>query len=495
MTLIPGTEQSGLRFLRRLGAGAMGEVWEAEQLDLRRRVAVKRIALHLAQDPLHLARFEREAQAIARVNSPHVVCVYSLQRHEHEHLLVMELIPGGCTLRRAIGTPVDWLLATSVIHQIAKGLAIVHDAGVIHRDVKPDNILLTPDGIAKIADFGLSRFLDGSQLTHSSSTLGTPAYMAPEVWHGNSANAASDLYSLGATWYHLITGVPPIPGGTIAELAINHLRHTPESLHTLFSEIPQSIANLVHACLAKQPELRPSSAHALVNDLLALTTQGIHLHHTVPQLVRTSQHESISQRFELNQDNQSVISMSLQLDADEKIASSPSVMPCVVESKLAQTPITPHIKAKPLHLYSYVIMVMAIVLLFTITGTLLFTRPATTSAPSAPLATPESDHTQRLQSVLDLARENRWLDARIAVEIYQRTADNGVQQRQASAIRYRFEAAARMRVEHALTSALTLAGENRHAEARILLEQAQEPAVSCGLSERIASELSKLPPP
>ena len=472
----------------------MGEVWEAEQLDLCRRVAVKCIAGHLVADPTHVVRFEREAQAIARVNSPHVVSVHALHRDDGEHLLVMELIPGGCTLRRAIGTPVDWLLATSAIRHLAEGLAAAHGAGVVHRDVKPDNVLLTPNGIAKLADFGLSRLLDGSQLTRSGASLGTPAYMAPEVWDGHVAEAASDLYSLGATWYHLLTGTPPIPGASLAELAMNRQRHEPLPLPGLVPGLPQRIADLVHACLSKRPDQRPPSARALADALTALADEGIHLRRTVPELVRHAPAETA------HPDHGTPAGLPTALQGDTSEGAQPASR--TPSAPLAPTLISPTPPRPatmpgatpapvPAHRNPFRRNLMIAALILAVGCILVVTPPWTKPATRSE----DSTTTEQLQHILGLVRDQRWSDARQAIEIYERSSISTAERQQAATVRTGFEEAARKRVEQHLATAVELVSAGRTADARLVLEQAREPAASCGWSDRLATALGKLPAP
>jgi serine/threonine protein kinase len=496
MSIAPGTERAGLRFLRRLGAGAMGEVWEAEQLDLCRRVAVKCIAGHLAADVKNLVRFEREAQAIARVNSPHVVSVHALHRGDGEHLLVMELIAGGCTLRRAIGAPVDWLLATSAIRHLAEGLAAAHGAGVVHRDVKPDNVLLTPDGIAKLADFGLSRLSDGSQLTRSGASLGTPAYMAPEVWDGQVADAASDLYSLGATWYHLLTGFPPIPGGSLAELAINHQRHEPQPLAGVVAGLPQRIADLVHACLAKSPGQRPHSARALADALLALADEGIHLRRTVPELVRIIPLEPPAANNSLIAQMPTALHGDTCVGATPVSRSSPAPLAAtlITPSPSSPSPTPPQkitLKAASSFRISSKQGFLFLTVILIVIGISLMTQTWNTSA-----ITPEEARTaEKLQHILGLVRDQRWTTARQAIETFERSAISDADRHQAKNVRDSFEKTARTRVEQHLTKAVEMVGIGKISEARLTLEQAKEPAASCGWSDRVETALAKLPAP
>ncbi len=273
-----------------LGRGAMGEVYRAMQLSLRRAVAVKRIAEHLLANPSAVARFEREAQCVAKVQSQHVVAVHDFGRFADEqgdqhYLLVMELVDGGHSLRSLIKGPLDWRTASSLAMQAAEGLAAAAEFGVVHRDIKPDNIMVTRKGVAKLADFGLAKSVDSTAMTLEGAVLGTPLYMAPEACRGGEVDVRADLYSLGCTWFHLLAGRPPFTASNTMALLRAHLDETPPDIRTLAPATPLAIATLVMRLLAKDPAARPASAQALANELHALAAQGIVLPRAVPELV------------------------------------------------------------------------------------------------------------------------------------------------------------------------------------------------------------------
>jgi tRNA A-37 threonylcarbamoyl transferase component Bud32 len=285
--LRPGARIGGLRIEALLGRGAMGEVYRATQLALDRPVAVKRIAEHLLAQPEALARFEREAKCLARVQSQHVVAVHDFGRMREddggEHfLLVMELVEGGRSLRSAVGAAMPWAPATALVLHAAQGLAAAAELGVVHRDVKPDNILVTGRGVAKLADFGLARSVDSSEMTAQGAVLGTPTYMPPEACRGETADARGDIYSLGAVWYHLLAGKPPFQAANATALLRRHLDDAPAPIAELAPSTPAQVAALVHRCLAKDPAQRPQSATALVSELRVLAGAGLVLPETAP---------------------------------------------------------------------------------------------------------------------------------------------------------------------------------------------------------------------
>lgn len=288
--LIPGTVVGPLRIIRLLGRGGMGEVYEAEQIALRRRVAVKRISEHLVEHPEALRRFEREAQTIARVHGEHVVGVHEFGRYPdpagHLHLLlVLELVEGGLSLRRVLDAgPIPWAESTCVVRQAAEGLAQAQEVGVVHRDVKPDNLLLTRRGVVKLTDFGLAKSLDSTGLSLAGTLLGTPAYLAPEVCAGAVADARADLYGLGATWFHLLSGRTPFTAETTLGMLKRHQDAPVPDVRDLVAAVPPAVAALVTRLLAKQPDARFPSASVLVEAIDALSDGGLAIPRLVPRL-------------------------------------------------------------------------------------------------------------------------------------------------------------------------------------------------------------------
>ncbi len=290
--LQPGIILGGIRIDSLLGRGAMGEVYLGQQMSLKRPVAVKRIAEHLLGNEDAIGRFAREAQCVARIQSPHVVAVHDFMRvHDergNEHaLLVMELVDGGSSLRALLANrsqSFDWRTASALILHAAEGLAAAAEHGVVHRDIKPDNIMVTRKGVAKLADFGLAKSVDSSAMTLEGTVMGTPLYLPPEACRGHAVDARGDLYSLGCTWFHLLAGRPPFQAASTVALLRAHLDDAPPDLRSLVSGLPEAIAALVHRLLAKDPAQRLPSAQALVDEMHALAAQGIILPRTVAEI-------------------------------------------------------------------------------------------------------------------------------------------------------------------------------------------------------------------
>ena len=275
---LSGRELGDFRLLRRLGRGAMADVYLAEQSRLRRRVAVKILKPELADDRTYLRRFEREAQAAASLVHANIVQIHEVGHVDRLHFIAQEYIQGQ-NLREWItrNGPPGLAHALSVMRQVAAALAKAAEQGVVHRDVKPENIMLTPSGEVKVADFGLARIAREGEtidLTRIGITMGTPLYMSPEQVEGKPLDHRSDLYSFGVTCYHMLSGSPPFSGETALGVAVQHLKKQPEPLEGLRPDLPAPLCRLVHKMLAKDPERRCGSALELLREL-----RRLHLEH------------------------------------------------------------------------------------------------------------------------------------------------------------------------------------------------------------------------
>jgi serine/threonine-protein kinase len=277
-TDLSGRQLGNFRLLRRLGRGAMAEVYLAEQSLLRRRVAVKVLRPELADDRTYLRRFEREAQAAASLVHANIVQIYEVGHIDGLHFIAQEYIQGQ-NLREWItrNGPPDLPHALSVMRQVAAALAKAAEQGVVHRDVKPENIMLTPSGEVKVADFGLARIAregEAIDLTRIGITMGTPLYMSPEQVEGKPLDHRSDLYSFGVTCYHMLGGSPPFSGETALGVAVQHLKKQPDPLENLRPDLPPALCRLVHKMLAKEPQQRCQTALELLREL-----RRLHLEH------------------------------------------------------------------------------------------------------------------------------------------------------------------------------------------------------------------------
>lgn len=264
-------ELPGYEVLGELGRGGMGVVYKARQVALDRTVAVKMIPAWRAAGGSDEARFRAEAEAVARLAHPNIVAVHEVGRHAGRPYLVLEYVAGGSLAARIAGVPQDPRRAASVVETLARAIHAAHTAGIIHRDLKPANVLLTADGVPKLADFGLAKRLDSSApgLTGSESALGTPAYMAPEQAAGGSSavGPAADVYGLGSILYAMLTGRAPFQGSTGLELLQKVVASDPVPPSRLQPGIPADLETICLKCLAKEPAGRYASAAELAADL------------------------------------------------------------------------------------------------------------------------------------------------------------------------------------------------------------------------------------
>ena len=260
------------RLEQRLGIGGMSTVHLAFDERLERYVAVKLLAEHLAEDPSFVSRFRREALAAARLVHPNIVQVFDFGFDEHagRHFIVMEHVSGqSCAeLLRDRGY-LDVEETVNIVTQACRGLDYAHRGGVVHRDVKPGNLLRASDGGVKLADFGIAKATEQSSITQVGSVLGTAAYLAPEQARGEEAGPAADLYSLGVVTYQLLTGRLPYEATSLSELALKQQREAPMPLEALNPDVPPTLARAVFLALSLDPAGRPDGALALEEAFVA----------------------------------------------------------------------------------------------------------------------------------------------------------------------------------------------------------------------------------
>src|SRR5438067_9745173 len=254
----------------RLGFGGMSTVHLALDVRLERAVAVKLLAEHLAEDPTFVSRFQREAQAAARLVHPNIVQVFDSGQDERtgQYFIVMEYIEGvSCAeILRDEGW-VEVERAIAIGEQACEGLDYAHRHGVVHRDVKPGNLLRAREGQVKLADFGIAKATEQSSITQVGSVLGTAAYLAPEQARGEEAGPSADLYALGVVTYQLISGRLPYEATSLTELALKQQHETPATLDTLVAAVTPELADAVAVALALDPRERYQSARDMARAL------------------------------------------------------------------------------------------------------------------------------------------------------------------------------------------------------------------------------------
>ena len=252
--------------VEKIGAGAMGEVFRAHDPVLGRDVAIKVVLGQLSDDEKARKRFQEEARAAAQLNHPNIITVYDFGEERGMAYMAMELLEGH-DLRQLLtaGKPMQLDEKLGMMEQILDGLAFAHSKGVMHRDLKPGNVHVLPNGQVKIMDFGLARRMQDAAA--SGIVMGTPYYMAPEQAHGDRANARSDVFSLGAMFYEMLSGRRPFTGATVPAVLFAVVHRDPEPLGKLMPELPTGIVAMVMRALAKQPAARHRDASEMLNAL------------------------------------------------------------------------------------------------------------------------------------------------------------------------------------------------------------------------------------
>ncbi len=268
----------------KIGAGGMGEVYRATDTRLGRDVALKVMPLDMARDADRLARFQREARAVAALNHPHIVTIYSVEESDGIHFLTMELVEGRSLDRLipASGLSVDQVI--EIASALADALAAAHERGIVHRDLKPANVMVTNDGRVKVLDFGLAKdvsmnepggaTLTAAGMTQAGLVMGTPAYMSPEQIAGRPIDHRTDIFSLGVLIHEMVTGRRPFEGTSLAELASAILRDTPTSISDVRSDLPLDLVRITRRCLEKDPRHRVQTARDIGNEFRDLSRQS-----------------------------------------------------------------------------------------------------------------------------------------------------------------------------------------------------------------------------
>jgi Tol biopolymer transport system component/predicted Ser/Thr protein kinase len=282
MSLNAGSRLGSYEILAPLGAGGMGEVYKAKDTRLDRTVAVKVLPSHLAESAERRERFEREAKAVAALDHPNIVTIYSVEESEGVHFITMEFVKGK-TLAELLpksGYPLSKFLDIAI--PLADAVASAHERGIVHRDLKPRNVMVSDDGRVKVLDFGLAKAVAGfmqakvaSELPTAAKTdegviVGTVSYMSPEQAEGKTVDHRSDIFSLGIILYEMVTGRHPFQGDTTASILSSILRDTPTSATEINPKIPRDLGKIIKRCMEKEPRRRYQTAIDVFNELEGL---------------------------------------------------------------------------------------------------------------------------------------------------------------------------------------------------------------------------------
>jgi Tol biopolymer transport system component len=282
MPLIAGTRLGPYEIVSAIGAGGMGEVYRARDTRLDRDVAIKVLPEAFARDADRLARFEREAKAVAALSHPNILAIHDTGSHDGQMFVVTELLEGETLRARVQQGPMPVRKATEMAMQIARGLAAAHDKGIIHRDLKPENVFVLSDGQVKVLDFGLARSIataTGATETLAAATdpgtvMGTVGYMAPEQVRGQAVDARTDLFAFGAVLYEMLGGQRAFKGDTAADTMVAIVKEDPPELAGLRADVPPALQRIVRHCLEKNPAERFQSARDVAFALESASDSG-----------------------------------------------------------------------------------------------------------------------------------------------------------------------------------------------------------------------------
>jgi serine/threonine protein kinase len=291
---VEGTQFGRYQLIELLGRGGMGEVWRAHDTTIDRVVALKMLLPHYAQDPDFDKRFRREARTAARLDDPHVVPIYDVGEIDGRLYVTMRLI-NGVDLDTLLKTgPLKPERAVHIIEQIASALHTAHRAGLVHRDVKPSNILLADNDFAYLIDFGIARAADDTALTSEGSTIGTWAYMAPERFRAGDIEPSSDIYALACVLYQCLTGEPPFPGSTLEQVAVGHMVAPPPRPSETSNTVPRGLDRVIETGLAKHATDRYPTAVEMAAAARHAITEPTSQPHAVPTQLAPVSHRGPS---------------------------------------------------------------------------------------------------------------------------------------------------------------------------------------------------------
>jgi len=272
---VDGTPFGQYRLIELLGRGGMGEVWRAYDTVTDRVVALKVLPANFAEDSVFQQRFRREAHAAAQLNEPHVVPIHTYGEIDGRLFVDMRLIEGRDLQTVLTDGPLSPDRAVQIVEQVAQALYAAHAVGLVHRDVKPSNILVDDNDFAYLIDFGIARAAGETGLTNTGATIGTWSYMAPERFQGGTADARADIYALGCVLYESLTGRLPFPGQSLEQIAMAHMTHPPPRPSEIKDGVPATMDDVIATGMAKDPDQRFASAVELARAGREATTMPL----------------------------------------------------------------------------------------------------------------------------------------------------------------------------------------------------------------------------
>jgi len=290
------------KILDKLGEGGMGVVYKAEDIKLKREVAIKFLPHHISVNKEERQRFEIEAQAAAALNHPNIAHIYAIEETEDEIFIVMEYIDGIELKDQIKSGPISTDEVINIANQIAEGLDAANKKGIVHRDIKSSNIMITKDGKVKIMDFGLAKIKGGTELTKVGSTVGTAAYMSPEQTKGEEVDHRTDIWSFGVVLYEMLTGELPFKGDYEQAVIYSILNEEPKSITELRGDTPSHLTHIIEKTLQKNPVNRYQTTKDLIEELKAVNKSGssilgIKVTHTVAVLPFTNMSNDKEQEY------------------------------------------------------------------------------------------------------------------------------------------------------------------------------------------------------
>ncbi|MDA1315979.1 MAG: serine/threonine-protein kinase, partial [Acidobacteria bacterium] len=265
-----GTTISHYRITEKLGEGGMGVVYRAEDTNLKRPVALKFLAAHLLNDNEIKARFRREAEAAAALSHPNIAVIHEINESDGHSFIAMEFVEGPTVADKITDRPLKLEEALDITTQAAQGLQAAHESGIVHRDIKSTNLMVTSKGQVKILDFGLAQLAERSKLTDTTTILGTPSYMSPEQAMGEKTDRRTDLWSLGVVLYEMVAGKPPFGGERQEAVLYGIINEEPEPVTSLRAGLPMELEWIIGKLLAKDRNERYQHAEDLLVDLRSL---------------------------------------------------------------------------------------------------------------------------------------------------------------------------------------------------------------------------------